>query len=127
MSNEEDRQLFQDFGPRAWDTYGKDEQKKHLQRKIDTTCVEQLSKWMEMGVEPQPESFLNHGLEQKIEIMFKVIESSPIKFRTKSFEVFTLMRSCLANCSDFSFIDDLNPSLAVKNLIGNFGAFVKSN
>ena len=37
------------------------------------------------------------------------------------------MRSCLSHCNDFSFIDDLNPTLAVKNLIGNFGAFVKSN
>ena len=82
---------------------------------------------MEAGVGPQPESFTNHGIEQKIEIIFKVIESSPLKFRTKSFEVLTLMRSCLTHCSDFSFIDDLNPSLAVKNLIGNFGAFVKSN
>jgi len=40
MSNDEDRQLFQEFGFRAWNTYNKSEQKEHLQRKIDTTCVE---------------------------------------------------------------------------------------
>jgi len=61
-----------------------------------------------------------------MEIIFKVIESSPLKFRTRSFEVLTLMRSCLTHCSDFSFIDHLSPSLAVKNLIGNFGSYVKS-
>ena len=40
MSNEDDRSLFQEFGQRAWDTYDKAEQKEHLQRKIDTTCVD---------------------------------------------------------------------------------------
>lgn len=62
-----------------------------------------------------------------MEIIFKVVESSPLKFRTKSFEVLRLMRSCLACCSDFSFIDDLNPSLAVKNMIGNFGSYIQGN
>ena len=62
-----------------------------------------------------------------MEIIFKVIESGPLKFKTKSFEVLTLMRSCLVHCSDFAFIDDLNPNLAVKNMIGNFGAFVTGN
>ena len=79
---------------------------------------------MEMGVGEPPESYLNHGLEQQIEIIFKVIQASPLKFRTKPFEVLTLMRSCLTHCSDFSFIDELNPSLAVKNMIGNFGSHV---
>ena len=79
---------------------------------------------MEMGVGEPPESYLNHGLEQQIEIIFKVIQASPLKFRTKPFEVLTLMRSCLTHCSDFSFIDELNPSLAVKNMIANFGSHV---
>jgi hypothetical protein len=34
------------------------------------------------------------------------------------------MRSCLTYCNDFSLIDELNPSLAVKNMISNFGSYV---
>ena len=82
---------------------------------------------METGVGDKPESFLNHGLEQQIEIIFKVIESCPLKFKQKSFEVLSLMRSCLTYCSDFSFIDELNPALAVKNMIGNFSSHIKSS
>jgi len=37
------------------------------------------------------------------------------------------MSTCLTHCEDFSFLDDLNPSLAVKNLIGSFGSYIKGS
>ena len=73
LSDEEDRKLFLDLAERGWANTEKSEQRNHLQRKVDTTCVNDLQAWIEKGFGPQPKNFLNHGLEQQLEIIFKVI------------------------------------------------------
>ena len=73
LSDEEDRKFFLALAERGWVNTEKSEQRDQLQRKVDTTCVNDLQAWIEKGFGPQPKNFLNHGLEQQLEIIFKVI------------------------------------------------------
>ena len=63
MSCDEDRKLFKTLVKRGWDNTDKSDQRANLQRKVDTTCVNELLEWLENGYGDKPKSFLSHGLE----------------------------------------------------------------
>ena len=94
---------------------------------MDTTCVNDLIGWIEKGFGPQPQSFLDHGPEQQLEIIFKVINAHFLQVKDKVFEILGLMSSSLSLCTDFKFIDEYLNLLKVKNVLGLMARFVADN
>ena len=82
---------------------------------------------MEKGFGTKPPSFLNHGLEQQVEIIFKVIDANLPKAKDKAFELLSLLSSSLMHCTDFKFIDDFVHLLKVKNFLRYLAPFVSNN
>ena len=94
---------------------------------MDTTCVNDLIGWIEKGFGPQPQSFLDHGPEQQLEIIFKVINAHFLQVKDKVFELLGLMSACLSLCTEFKFIDEYLSMLKVKNVLGTMAHFVKDS
>ena len=126
MSNEDDRKFLKVLVERGWANTEKSEQREHLQRKVDTTCVNDLQNWLSKGLGPKPASFLNHGHEQQVEIIFKVIDASLPKAKEKVFELLSLLSTSLAHCSNFNFLDEFVKFLKVKNVIAAMATFVNN-
>ena len=127
MSNEDDRKFLKVLIECGWANTEKSEQRAQLQRKVDTTCVNDLQNWLSKGLEPKPASFLNHGHEQQVEIIFKVIDASLPKAKEKAFELLSLLSASLAHCSNSKFIEEFVKFLKVKNVLSAMATFVNNS